>query len=133
MIVVDSSVLVDFFRGKATAAVKRLRQVEKEEIPFYLPVICCQELLQGAKDLREWRLLETYLGSQRLLAPGNPWATHREAARIFFDCRRKGVTIRGSIDCLIAQLALEHDGTLLHDDDDFEKIRKVRRLKTLRK
>ena len=133
MILVDSSVLVDFFRGRPTAAVKRLRQVEKDEIPFYLPVVCCQELLQGAKDLREWRLLETYLGSQRLIAPGDPWATHREAARIFFDCRRKGVTIRGSIDCLIAQLALEHDGTLLHDDDDFEKIRKVRRLKTLRK
>ncbi len=132
MIVVDSSVLVDFFRGKATAAVKRLRQVEKDEIPFYLPVICCQELLQGAKDLREWRLLEAYLGSQRLLAPDDPWATHRGAARIFFDCRRKGVTIRDSIDCLIAQLALEHDGTLLHDDDDFEKIRKVSGLRTLR-
>ncbi len=132
MIVVDSSVLVDFFRGRPTAAVKRLHQVEKDDIPFYLPVICCQELLQGAKDMREWKLLETYLGSQRMLAPGDPWTTHRGAARIFFDCRRKGITVRSSIDCLIAQLALEHDATLLHDDDDFERIRKVRRLRTQR-
>ncbi len=54
-----------------------------------------------------------------------------EAARINFDCRRKGMTVRSAVDCFIAQLVLEEDGILLHDDDDFEKIRSVRPLKTL--
>jgi hypothetical protein len=54
------------------------------------------------------------------------------ASRIFFDCRRKGVTVRSTIDCLIAALVLEGKATLPHDDDDVEQIRKVRPLATLR-
>lgn len=59
-------------------------------------------------------------------------AAHREAARIFFDCRRQGLTIRSSVDCLVAQLVLENDGILLHKDDDFERIAQVRPLRTAR-
>jgi predicted nucleic acid-binding protein len=72
------------------------------------------------------------LGSQDLLLSADPVSTHRDAARIFYDCRRKGITIRSSADCFIAQLTLEHNGVLLHDDDDFDDIRRVRPLKTLR-
>ena len=99
--------------------------------PFALPGVCFQEVLQGAKDEREWNLLNEYLGSQELLVARDPLATHREAARIFFDCRRKGLTIRSSADCYIAQLVLEEDGILLHQDGDFERIRQVRPLRTL--
>jgi len=42
-----------------------------------------------------------------------------------FDCRRAGITIRSSIDCLIARVAIEHGLMLLHDDRDFERISKV--------
>jgi predicted nucleic acid-binding protein len=63
--------------------------------------------------------------------PRDQWSTHRDAARIYYDCRRKGLTIRSSIDCFIAQLVLEEDGVLLHDDGDFERIREVRPLQTL--
>ena len=91
-----------------------------------------QEVLQGAKDEREWTLLSEYLESQDLLVPSDAVSTHREAARIYYDCRRKGLTIRSSADCSIAQLVMEHDGVLLHDDDDFDRIQKVRPLKTLR-
>ena len=52
------------------------------------------------------------------------------ASRIFFDCRRQGVTLRSTIDCLIAQLVLEIDAVLLHDDIDFERIKSVRPLRT---
>ena len=57
---------------------------------------------------------------------------HRQAARIYFECRRRGVTVRSTIDCLIAQLVIDHAGILLHEDDDFERIREVRPLRTLR-
>jgi predicted nucleic acid-binding protein len=132
LIVVDSSVLIDLFQGRATPATDRLQDLETDRIPFSIPVVCFQEVLQGAKDEREWTLLSEYLGSQDLLLPADSFSTHREAARIYYDCRRKGVTIRSSADCFIAQLVLEHDGVLLHDDDDFERIQQVRPLKTLR-
>ena len=132
MIVVDSSVLIGFFRGHQSDPISRFRKIEQEETPFLLPALCYQEVLQGARNEKEWRLLEDYLGSQDLLVPQDPVSTHLAAARIYFDCRRKGLTIRSSADCFLAQLVMEEDGTLLHDDDDFESIAKVRPLKLLR-
>ncbi|HEY3276329.1 MAG TPA: PIN domain-containing protein [Syntrophorhabdaceae bacterium] len=41
------------------------------------------------------------------------------------ECRKKGITIRSTIDCLIAQTVLEHNLILLHSDDDFNAISKV--------
>ncbi len=131
MIVVDTSVLVAFFRGDKTTQVERLQQMEQQDTPFLLPAICCQEVLQGAKDGREWALLRGYLETQRILFAKRPWDSHVEAARIFFDCRRKGITIGSSIDCLIAQMVLEVEGVLLHDDDDFERVKEIRPLQTL--
>ena len=132
MIVVDTSVLVDFFRGVDTSEVRALDRIERDDVPFGIPVICCQELLQGARDEPEWRLLVSYLVTQRQVAPRDHWETHEAAARIYFDCRRRGITIRSTVDCLIAQLVLENDGVLLHDDEDFEHISEVRPLRTLR-
>jgi predicted nucleic acid-binding protein len=132
LIVVDSSVLIGFFRGHQSSPISRFRSIEQEEIPFLLPAMCYQEVIQGARNEKEWRLLEDYLGSQDLLVSQDPVSTHLAAARIYFDCRRKGLTIRSSMDCFIAQLVLEEDGTLLHDDDDFESIAQVRPLKLLR-
>jgi len=130
VIVVDSSVLIGFFRGQTSPAIELLQELQLENAPFGIPGVCYQEVLQGAKDQKEWALLNNYLGSQQLLFAPDPWTTHREAARIYFDCRRKGITIRAAADCFIAQLTLERDDVLLHSDGDFESIRKVRPLKT---
>lgn len=132
MILVDTSVLIDFLQGRDTPAAARLQSLEEEGTPFAVPALCCQEVLQGAKDEKEWRLLGEYLGSQTVVLPCDPRSTHVAAARIFFDCRRKGLTIRSSIDCLIAQLAIEEGAVLLHDDGDFDHIQKIRPLRTLR-
>lgn len=131
MIFVDTSVLVDLFRGRETPAASLLERLEVDGVPFAVPAFCCQELLQGAKDEREWKTLHEYLGSQRIGTPTEPWQTHADAARIYFDLRRQGFTVRSTVDCWIAQLVLDADGTLLHSDDDFETIRRVRRLRTL--
>jgi len=132
VIVVDSSVLIAFFRGHQNPAVDQLVRLETEELSFLLPGVCFQEVLQGARDEREWSLLEEYLGSQELLFSSNPALTYREAARIYYDCRRRGLTIRSSVDCFVAQLVLEVDGTLLHNDGDYESIAQVRPLQLLR-
>ena len=85
------------------------------------------ELLQGARDEREWRLLQEQLDAQVYLecAPES-WTA---AARIFFDLRRVGKTVRSPIDCCIAQIAMDHDVLLLHRDRDFEVISEVRPLR----
>ena len=44
-----------------------------------------------------------------------------EAARIMVDCRERGISFRGTIDCLIAQLTLETEGVLLHSDKEFNR------------
>lgn len=131
MIVVDTSVLVSFFRGHDTPGARYLKRLEQDATPFTIPAVCCQELLQGARDEKEWRLLRTYLESQELLVPLDQVGAHVEAARILFDCRRRGVTVRSSTDCLIAQLALERNAVLLHEDEDFERITSVRPLRSL--
>lgn len=130
MIVVDTSVLVDFFREKQTKETVALDRLELDAIPFSIPVVCCQELLAGARNTREWDLLTTYLETQNLLWPTDPWRTHSEAARIMFDCRARGIALRSSVDCLIAQLTLENDGALLHSDKDFDRIAEVRPLRS---
>jgi hypothetical protein len=66
-----------------------------------------------------------------ILAPRDPLATHVAAARIYYDCRRRGLTVRSTLDCVIAQIAIEHGVPLLHDDRDYDAIAHVRALKTL--
>ena len=134
MVLVDSSVLIDFFRGRETPAVRCLSEIEAsgEAASWALPLVCLHEILQGARDEREWKLLRAALESQETAVPVDPLAAHVEAARIFFDCRRKGLTVRSSTDCLIAALALERGDVLLHDDADFDAIAKVRPLRSMR-
>ncbi len=129
MILVDTSVLIDYFRGAVNGPVERLALLLEEGADVRIPAVCCQELLQGARDEDEWRLLESYLTTQELVVPGDPVAAHLEAARIYFDCRRRGVTVRSTLDCYIAQLALERDALLLHNDEDFVRTAEVRPLK----
>ena len=85
------------------------------------------ELLQGARDEREWDLLVSYLEDQDYLEARTE--TWRDAARIYFDLRRLGHTVRSPIDCVIAQLRLEHGVLLVHRDHDFERIAKIRALR----
>ena len=52
----------------------------------------------------------------------------RQTARIYFDLRRAGTTVRSPIDCCIAVIAIEAQALLLHQDRDFEKIAEIRPL-----
>ena len=131
MILVDASVLIPFLRGTDTVATRHLAQALEDDVPVYLTPIGVQEVLQGARDEQEWRRLDTYLSTQPLVEPADALTTCRRAARIYFDCRRRGLTVRGTIDCMVAQLALDHDLVLLHDDRDYDAIRRVRPLRTL--
>ena len=60
-----------------------------------------------------------YLSSQRFFHPKDPVESYARAAHIYFAYRKKEITVRSTIDCLIVQIALEHDLFLLHNDSDF--------------
>ena len=81
--------------------------------------------MQGVSSRAKFEQLAEYLGSQTFYHPVDPVESYREAAHIYFRCRREGVTIRSAIDCLIARVAIEHGLILLHDDRDFEKMAEV--------
>jgi len=54
-------------------------------VPVAIPALCCQEVLQGARNEKEWRLLARHLETQIIVMPRDPWATHVAAARIWCD------------------------------------------------
>jgi len=120
MILVDTSVLVDLFKGVINDPADRMRELLLQQIPFGITSVIYQEVLQGAKSEKEYALLRDYLSSQRFFYPQDAVKSYEEAAYIYFKCRRRGVTIRSTIDCLIAQIALEQDLSLLHNDRDFD-------------
>lgn len=130
MIVLHTSALIDLFRGVNSKASRRVAALEGEGAALGIPAICFQEILQGARDEAEWRLLEEALSTQQILEPLDAVGAHHEAARVFFELRRRGVTIRSTVDCLIAAMVIERDAVLLHADADLERIKKVRPLRT---
>jgi predicted nucleic acid-binding protein len=125
MILVDSSVWIEIFRDKTGNIVKAFQKAIGAE-NYAISLFQQLELLQGAADEKEWGLLEKYLSTQYYLeASQDTWP---EAARIYFELRRRGFTINSPVDCCIAQIALENSAFLLHRDQDFEKIARVRPL-----
>ena len=88
-----------------------------------------QEVLQGAKSEKEYAGLKKYLSSQRFFHPQDPIETFAKAARIYFRCRKKGITVRSTVDCMIAQIAIENELLLLHNDKGFEAMAAVAPLK----
>ena len=125
MILVDTSVWVEVLRDKTGRIVKVFREQTGDEIIVFSRFTQL-ELLQGAKNEPEWQRLDNYLATQYYLeATEDTW---RDAARIYFELRKKGTTINSPIDCCIAQLAIETQVLLLHRDKDFERIARIRPL-----
>lgn len=125
MILVDTSVLIDFLKGSKTEGSRKLQDILERKIPFGITSFILQEVLQGAASEKGFSLLRRYLSSQRFYHLKDPVDSFTEAAKLYMKCRKKGVTIRSTIDCLIAQTALENNLILLHNDNDFDAISKV--------
>ena len=129
MILVDTSVLIDFFKGNENEQCKKFKTVITRNIPFGINSVIYQEVLQGAPSDKEYKLLNEYLSTQTFYHLRNPVQSYAEAASIYIMCRKKGITVRSTIDCIIAQTAIEHDLYLLHNDRDFEAIAESVKLK----
>jgi predicted nucleic acid-binding protein len=118
LILVDSSVWIDYFNGKTTAAVERLDQLLGNEL---LPIgdSILTEVLQGFASERDFRAAEQMLTSLQVVELGGREIAI-QAAKNFRALRGAGVTVRKTIDTVIATRCIESGYELLHDDRDFD-------------
>ncbi len=124
MILVDSSVWIALFRGDDTPKTRLLRdllQTGEEEIA--IADLILQEVLQGVLSERQVRSIIEAVSDLPCPILGNKPLVILAASN-YRHLRQKGVTIRGTIDCLIATFCIENDFSLLHNDRDFAPFEK---------
>jgi len=121
LILVDSSVWIDFFSASPGRAGAELRRMIEDAEPFALTGLVVTEILQGLK--RDVARIERYLEQWEMLEPRG-FQTFREAAELFRLARSRGLTLT-TIDALIAAIALEHSASVFTLDKDFTRIARV--------
>lgn len=131
MTLVDTSVWIDFLQGRDSAHRHTLHRLIENEEDICLAGIILTEILQGIKDDKEAREIKEDLLAFPAYNPSKI-ETYIEAANIYRQCMKKGKTVRKTIDCLIAAIALENGLTLFHNDKDFVSIAQCSDLKTLK-
>jgi predicted nucleic acid-binding protein len=125
MYLVDTSIWVDYLRGEATSQIRTLKDLlSGEEIVGIAPIIL-QEILQGADSAERFETWRKVFSELFCYLQKDPVKSHVAAARLYQECRKAGKTPRSSNDCLIAQIAIENDLTLLHHDREFNAIASV--------
>ena len=125
MILVDTSVLIGYFKNMNGIPFEKMDHIIENEIPYGICNYVYQEILQGAKDEGEFNLLKDYLDSLPFYDLLNNRKSYENSALLYFQCRKKGITIRSTIDLIIAEIAIENDLYLLHNDADFTNISKA--------
>ena len=118
MLIVDSSVWVDMFHGRETPPVGILRHWSASQVVGTGDLMVC-EVLQGIRDEKVFASSRRRLMLTRIFEIGGIDIAVA-AARNYKALRRRGLTVRGTIDCLIATFCIENDHILLHNDRDFE-------------
>lgn len=131
MLLVDTTVWIDFFANRETFHTSFLEMAisKQETICTCGPVLT--EILQGIRNPQEYKLI--LMAFKPLIFLAMQQETYIQSANIYRSLRQHGITIRKTIDCMIAATALEHGAVLLHNDKDFEQIEKYTKLKTIKK
>ena len=123
-ILVDTSVWIDFFNGIKSVASGILYKMLEAEDSICISDIILAETLQGFRSDEDFESAKTHLLYFPVYSLGSP-DSYIKAAQLYRMCRKKGIIVRKTIDCLIAQTAIEHHLVLLHRDKDFDKIASV--------
>ncbi len=120
MILVDTSVWIDFFAGRDRGHVAALERLILDDQDLAICGIILTEILQGITAASTYRLVRRRLAPLIMLPM--PERVFIRAADIYRALRGKGITVRKTNDCIIAATALEHRCRLLHNDRDFTRI-----------
>ncbi|MFH1050063.1 MAG: PIN domain nuclease [bacterium] len=125
MVLVDTSVLIEYFKGNSNQEVSKLEYLISNKLPFGINTFIYQEVLQGVKSEKQFDVLKKYLDTLEFYELLNGKESYANAARMYFKCRKAGITVNSTIDFLIVQTILEHNLVLLHNDKDYFNIQKV--------
>ena len=129
MVLVDTTVWIDFLSGSPYPHVKTLENLILNREDICLCGIVLTEVLQGIREESEFKRARDLLANLIILPMG--YSIFLRSAEIYRNLRKKGITIRKPVDCMIAAVAIENDIPLLHNDKDFVPIEKHFGLKTL--
>lgn len=121
MILVDSSVWIDFLRGTDTPQRRMLHAMIRDDHDAAICDLVLTEVLQGIRGDNEYREVKECLQAFPCYSPVSP-QTWLHAADIYRSCRRQGRTVRKTVDCIMAAICIENDLILLHSDRDFTVI-----------
>jgi len=121
MILVDTSVWIDFLRGDKSAQREILHRLIEAEEDIAVTEIIVMEILQGIKGDKDFQTVKEYLLEFPIYSPKGI-ETYLEAARIYRECRKRGKTVRKTIDCIFAVLCLENKVTVFQKVSDFDHI-----------
>ena len=120
MIVIDTSVWIDFLNGRSTSHVGRLRAVLGTDEIIVGDLMLC-EVLQGLDSERAAREVEALLRRFEIVSMAGD-AIAVAAAANFRSLRRRGIKVRKTIDLLIGTWCIENRRPLLHNDSDFQPM-----------
>jgi predicted nucleic acid-binding protein len=124
VIVVDTTVWVDFFRGSDEPHVAELIALIKQDAGVALTDVILTEVLQGLRTDQQARRVEQRLRAFDIL---RLWRLDdfTRAAGLYRTARAKGYTVRRTIDCLIAAVCIREQVPVLHNDADFDRLAEV--------
>ena len=125
MVLVDTSVWIETF--KKPPGLDLNAWVEIGEVVTCLPV--AQEVLQGFRDEKAFQIAREAMLSLPIVEAPMTENLFLEAVALYRTARRRGLTVRSSVDCLIAVCALRNDLEVLHDDRDFTALSEVSTLR----
>jgi len=128
MILLDTSALIEFLNHSGSPCDKAVENLILCNADVGITDIVLTEVLQGIRVEKEYREVKTSLLAFPLLSLKG-LQSYIHAADMYRKCRIKGLTVRSTIDLLIAQAAIEHDAILLQNDRDFDAIALVSTLK----
>ena len=122
MILVDTSVWIDFIEGNDHWTKERLKEKINERESIAYTDLILLEIIQGIRHGNDRKELDQYFSNFILL--NHPRSSILLAAEIYQELQRKGIKIRSIIDCLIAAISIETGAVIFHKDRDYDYIAK---------
>ena len=120
MILVDASVWIDYFNGRKTWQTDLLENLFSN-IPIIIGDLILTEILQGFRSDNDYKTAKSFLSELPFRQMGG-YQVAVQSAQNYRTLRKKGVTVRKTIDVIIGTYCILEDIQLLHDDHDFDPM-----------
>ena len=125
MVLVDTSILIGYFKGIKGEPYEMLDFLIDQNIPLGICYQIYQEVLQGSRNEKEFGVLKQYLNAMDFYDVRYGRKSYENAAVLYYKCRKAGITPRSTVDLIIAQIAIDNNLLLFHNDRDFVLMNQI--------